>query len=245
MQALIVAAGRSSRLYPLTLKTPKTLLSVGEASLIERSVQALTAVGVDRLVVITGFEAEQIESALGDRASYVRNENFATTNNLASLLIGSQALDLSEPWLYLHADLIYHPRLLENTLKAPGEVVFLVDQQSIGEEEMKVRIKDGRIIEANKAIPLKEAAGEWTGIIKFNPEGAAWYLPAVEKAVATDPTKYDCVVVRDLAAAGYTISVASTEGLPWREVDFPEDLAAAREIAKEIPWPVPSLQFAN
>lgn len=70
MRAMILAAGLGTRLRPLTLKTPKPLLTVGGRSLIEHQMDRLRAAGVKQIVVNHAWLGEQIEAALGDGSAY-------------------------------------------------------------------------------------------------------------------------------------------------------------------------------
>ena len=67
MKAIILAAGTASRLRPLTSHTPKCLLKIGERTLLERSIDALVAAGVDQLCIVTGYLHEQIEQFVAER----------------------------------------------------------------------------------------------------------------------------------------------------------------------------------
>ncbi|WP_064749276.1 N-acetylmuramate alpha-1-phosphate uridylyltransferase MurU [Lysobacter antibioticus] len=70
MKALIFAAGLGERMRPLTLHTPKPLLSVGGKRLIEWHLDKLAALGVDEVVVNTSWLAEQFPATLGDGARW-------------------------------------------------------------------------------------------------------------------------------------------------------------------------------
>ena len=63
-KAVIVAAGLSSRLYPLTSDTPKALLPLGSESLLGRSIRLLRAAGISRIAVVVGFRAGSIRDAV-------------------------------------------------------------------------------------------------------------------------------------------------------------------------------------
>lgn len=90
MIGVILAAGMAKRLRPLTDNSPKCLLRVGERSLLQRTVDALIAGGIDELVVVTGYLRNLIEDFLKAnypqlKISFIDNPDYATTNNIYSL----------------------------------------------------------------------------------------------------------------------------------------------------------------
>ena len=229
--ALIVAAGSGMRLRPLTEFTPKPLLKVGEKPLIQRSVDILESQGVDEIVVVVGFGQELVRDLLGDSVRYIENPEYESTNNMASLSMARTAVE-GRPFLYLHSDLWYHPGIVAKALEAEGDICFLVERKQCGEEEMKVRIDEGLVTEADKSVPPVEAYGEWLGIAKFEPPGDAVYFDQVDVALEGSKMLYDCAVVRDLASAGTAIRGFDIDGLPWVEIDFADDLEYARSLAE-------------
>ena len=101
MQAVLLAAGQATRLRPLTDDRPKCLLEVGGETILTRAVRILADSGCDRFTVVDGYRGDMIRSALGARfprleVRYVRNHDFAVTNNAWSLLGLQQALQGQE-----------------------------------------------------------------------------------------------------------------------------------------------------
>jgi bifunctional UDP-N-acetylglucosamine pyrophosphorylase/glucosamine-1-phosphate N-acetyltransferase len=66
MQAVILAAGKSTRTYPLTLTKPKPLLRVLNTTIIEHNLDQLRGL-VEEVIIVVGYKADMIESYLGDR----------------------------------------------------------------------------------------------------------------------------------------------------------------------------------
>ena len=82
--AVIVAAGMSSRMGDF-----KPMLSIGEISVAQRVVATLRQAGAERVVVVTGYNADELERHLArSGAVFVRNENYRTTEMFDSALIG-------------------------------------------------------------------------------------------------------------------------------------------------------------
>ena len=85
MKAIILAAGLSSRLYPLTLKRPKCLLDVGGVSIIERQIENIQKIGINDIIVVVGYKKDIIKKTLGDKVKFRDYEDYDKTNNLHTL----------------------------------------------------------------------------------------------------------------------------------------------------------------
>jgi choline kinase len=230
--AVIVAAGLSSRLYPLTIDTPKGLLPLGGESLIGRSIRLLRENGVSRIAVVVGYQAGTMRAALGPEVTLIPNPFYRHCNNMGSLFFARDFVG-NEPFAYLHGDLVYTSRMLGDFLtrasQASGSSLdLLVAMGEKDEEAMKVRIDGaGHLIESNKQVPLDEAAGEWTGIGVGHDPGIVF--AAIEKyLLRTGLDDYDTAAFTALAAEGKTIRCIPSNGDPWKEIDTMEDLESAR-----------------
>jgi len=118
--ALLLAAGTGSRLAPLTDKTPKCLIPVDEASILERLVDALRFYNFKRLVIVVGHQADSIRNFLGTRAegidiTYITSPVYKTTNNIYSLWLARKEID--EPFLLIESDLVFDPEMLKDMLQ--------------------------------------------------------------------------------------------------------------------------------
>ena len=92
MRAIILAAGTGTRLRPLTAGCPKCLVPMGKQVLIDFQLNALRAVGVDDIVLVLGYEADQVRSHCGTGVRYIDNTAFATTNSIYSLYLARHEL---------------------------------------------------------------------------------------------------------------------------------------------------------
>jgi len=81
-KAVIVCAGLSSRLYPLTLEEPKGLLKVGGLSMLDRSIDVLHESGITDVALVVGYCKNKIIDALGNKVSYIENPFYKQCNNM-------------------------------------------------------------------------------------------------------------------------------------------------------------------
>ncbi len=238
MKAVIVAAGLSSRLRPLTDDVPKGLLDVGDTSILERAVTNLEATGHDDIVLVVRFEREQIQERLGNRARYVFNPFYETTNNMASLWFAILATG-SGPFTYSHGDLVYTETMLNEFVNGAteSEVALSVDFGPTDEEAMKVEVVDGRFVASNKQIPLDVAVGEWTGLARFSKSGSDTTRSHIEELLSQERFQdYDTAAFSLMASRGTDFDLLPTQGESWCEIDTAEDLGVARGL---FPLPPP------
>lgn len=231
-KAVIVAAGLSSRLYPLTESTPKPLLRIGDESLLGRSVRLLAEAGVQSVGVVAGFRAELIAEACSGLAEVIANPFFRECNNMGSLWM-SRAFVGDDPFIYLHGDVVYDDRLLQALSgDGSGESVMdlLVDFSETDDEAMKVRTDgSGNLIESSKSISADDASGEWIGIASIHQPQLVFN--AIEQHLMTQSlTDYDTAAFTTMARDGTAIRCIPTEGMKWREIDDAADLESAREM---------------
>ncbi len=231
--AVIVAAGLSSRLYPVTENIPKCLLEVAGVSMIRRSVANLKACGIDNIHVVTGFMQQRIADHLAQEARYILNPFYAHCNNMASLWFARHAVE-GKPFVYMHADVLYELQLLRDLIAAPRSAIeLLVDFGPVDYEAMKVLVVDDRFVCSNKEIPLEEAAGEWTGLARFSAEGAqALFQKITDLLAAGHLTDYDTLAFSQLADEGIQFGLTATKGVSWIEIDDHEDMTRACELFK-------------
>ena len=91
--AVIMAAGTSSRFAPLSYEKPKALIEVRGEVLIERQIRQLREAGIEEIYIVTGYKAEQF-SYLADKYGVVLRHNpyYETRNNNASIKVVEDSL---------------------------------------------------------------------------------------------------------------------------------------------------------
>ena len=231
MQVVILAGGVGSRLEKLTGGKPKCMADIGGRPLILHQLEALSDHGVGPVLMIVGYEQQAIREVVGGRAEYIVNERYRETNSLYSLWLAREWV--KGPFLLLNADLFFDPEILARLLEDPGNVLAYDSTSSRGREQTKVAIRDRKVIDLGKDLPPASARGESLGLLKFEADGAkAMFEVAAhlvteghERAWVIEATRAVCKMV-----PLYGVNVA---GLPWTEVDFPNDLEEARSKV----WP--------
>lgn len=230
MKAIILAAGKGKRLDQIRGDDPKCLLEIGGVSLIERQIQALKAVGINEIVVVVGFGKEHVKARCGAEVGYVENEVHEQTNSLYSLWLTRELL--TEGFVVLNADVLFHIQLLSDLVSANHENALLVSyapSAALGDEEMKVKVRKGVVVDISKQMSPAEADGENVGIVKFGPAGAAVLIKQMDALINAGNLKEWAPRAFRAFAATQPLHAISTRGYPWIEIDFPEDYACACE----------------
>ncbi|MBR4645310.1 MAG: phosphocholine cytidylyltransferase family protein [Bacteroidaceae bacterium] len=236
MKAIILAAGMASRLRPLTLTTPKSLLKVGERSLLQRSMDALIANGVREFCIVTGYLHEMIEEfvkkqyADSIQVTYIYNKVYETTNNIYSLWLARPFAEGQEV-LLLDSDLLYDPQIVTRVLASDAPNVLTLIRHELGEEEMKVVTdENGSIKEISKTCNPADAAGESLGIEKMGKDYTLALYKELEPMMNEEHLEnvfYERAFER-LIPQGYTYKVLDVTELFSCELDTIEDFENAK-----------------
>jgi L-glutamine-phosphate cytidylyltransferase len=225
MRGIILTAGRGDRLRPVTGNRPKCLATVGGCTILERQIRALRACGVTRIVVITGYRSDVVRRMCGPSIEFVHNPRYAVTNSLYSLWLARHLL--GEGFVVLNCDVVFHRQLLADLLTARYEDALLVAfrgrDELYSDEEMKLRVRNGRVTEISKTLGDGDADGESIGIAKFGAAGAALLVGEMNRLVASG-------AIRDWVPAAFAgfcrrrpLYAVDHRGLPWIEIDSPND----------------------
>ncbi len=234
-KAVIVAAGLSSRLYPLTLDKPKGLLEINDTALLKRSISQLNSIGITDISIVVGYKDSLIRNLLGPNLTYIYNPFFKHCNNLGSLWFAKSFIN-QEPFIYLHGDIIYDAAILEagltNFYKKQHDIHLLVDYGRTDEEAMKVTCNQNQfLIESNKDIQIEKAAGEWIGIalVKNTP----LFFNYIDQVLVNDNLNaYDTYAMTIMAKDSYNIYCDKTPNSNWKEIDFLKDYEDAKQLFK-------------
>ena len=152
---VVLAAGRSLRLIPVTDGGSKALVRVGGLSLVERAVRSLLAEGLERIVVVVGFQAEAVATLVDriapGRVTSVRAEGWERGNGV-SLAAAEPFVAGEQGFVLITTDHVFEDGALA-PLIARGRPVVLVDhtpEPGAWAEGTRVRLHGERVIELSK-----------------------------------------------------------------------------------------------
>jgi len=229
MKAIILAAGKGTRLDGAAVK-PKCLVEIGGSSLLQRQIETLKSLDIKKIVVVVGFGADGVREECGNEVTFVENIRFAETSSLYSLWLAKE--HLSEGFVVLNCDVLFHPQMLADLLGSSHPDALLLSDTEIaplGDEEMKVKVKDQLVVDISKAMDPSEADGENVGVVKFSANGAKLLVEYMNNLIESGAIKDWAPRAFREFARHHPLHALSTRGLPWIEIDFPEDYQRAVE----------------
>jgi len=236
MKAIIVAAGRALRLYPVCDGIPKCLLKLDEnTTILDHEISNFNECGINKIVMVTGYCEEQIRKAWGDKIKYIYNPFFDITNILVSLWFARE--EMNEEFIFSYSDIVYDKQILSDLIANENDIVMVVDKRETDEESEKVLVDyQGLIKEVSKNVSPKDAYGEFIGLVKLSAKGAVLLAKELDEMVREGSlSSYLTRAFERLARKGYDVHMSLTAGNPWIEIDFPEELQrASREIYPAI-----------
>jgi choline kinase len=247
MRAIILAAGRGQRLQqPEHQQIPKCLLRFGGKTLLERHLLALSECGVSEVVLALGFKRELIEAEI-DRMrvtpapEIVINPGFEL-GSVLTVHTAAQPLGRGGEVLLMDADVLYHGQILKALVAGERAVnrVLMDRDFEAGDEPVKLCLRGGVPVELRKRLAPDlqyDSVGESVGFFRFDEAGARRLTEIVAGYVARGASDMPHEeAVRDLIREhDHAFDVADVTGLPWIEIDFPNDMVRAeQEILPEL-----------
>jgi len=230
-QALILAAGRGTRLGPNSKGVPKALLQVGRRTLIEHQLATLSSADVGPVAMVVGYCAYEIQDFLGPQVEYLHNVHWASTNSLYSFL---QAKDwVRGDLMILNCDILVDPEIVERLLDHGGDCLAYDSGSGTGREQMKVEVVDGVVRGMSKTLDPERVSGENVGILYLKHGTVREMLAAGEALVGEGDRTHWIGAALDRISERRPIQAVDVAGLPWGEIDYSYDLVNARRKV----WP--------
>jgi len=235
MRAIILAAGLSRRLGALTRDIPKCLLSVGQETLLRRTLRLCAEVDLKEIWVVTGHGAKHVEAEVADavrsnkqldiRCLY--NAEYATRNNCYSLELALPEED--ETIVIINSDDFFDVDILRGIARQGPSELVVDNVKTLTAESMKVYVQDDKITRIGKWLDIEAAAGEYIGLARIGAGDIAGLRAALRETVENNPDGF-YEHAFDLMFDQVEIKPWNTNGLQWTEIDISEDLVFAREL---------------
>jgi len=233
MKAVILAAGRGSRMKGLTDERPKCLVELNGRPLLDRQVAALRGAGCGEVAVVAGYRGDLLE----DRGLTVfTNPRWAETNMVVSLTCAAPWLE-AEPCLVSYGDIFYTVETARRLAEAEADIAISYDPEwlalwsarfadPLSDAETFRLHPDGTVADiGRRPSGLHEVQGQYMGLLRFTPAGWARvtaHLAAIglEAAAKLDMTS----LLRALIEGGAAVRAVPATGR-WGEVDSASDVA--------------------
>jgi len=239
-KAVILAAGRGTRLLPLTKHTCKALLLLNNKPIIEYALDTLSDCGIEQAVIVVGHCGDEFKKRLGNKyknvaIEYIYNPIYEKTNSTYSLWLAKDSV--KNDIIVINADTICPRIVMEEMLKTSHSIAMAVDETLTGElseDAMKVTIVDGLIKNASKKIPPKDTHGDAIGIYRFQNDGVVVLYEELKKVVEENILDQLFTFAVQRIMDKNNVRPVNTRGLLWIEIDDHKDLKNAEKIVKDI-----------
>ena len=193
MKGIILAAGQGTRLKKYTENLPKGMLQFQGKTIIERQIEMYRRCGIEDIIIATGFASEKIQY---EGIRYYKNEDFANTNMVESLLAAKA--EFTEDVIVSYSDILFDETMLKGMMAAEGDFVCAVDTEwkpywearygkvDFDTESLSMD-EEGYITELGLENPkLEDIDARYVGLLKFSKEG----LDLIQRIMNRDYEEY-------------------------------------------------------
>lgn len=235
MKAIILAAGRGSRMKDLTDDQPKCLVEVRGKSLLDWQLAALREAGIRDIAIVTGYRRELLASRGLDE---FHNARWAETNMVTSLSC-AEAWLRETPCIVSYSDIFFDAPAVASLMASDARLAVTYDpnwralwEKRFGDPLLDAETfrmdRGGFLLEiGNKPKSVAEVEGQYMGLLRFTPEG---WNEVVRIRAGLTPEQCDRMhmtgtLQKVIEAGRIPVSAIPYRG-EWGEVDSAEDLAA-------------------
>ncbi|MFX1290812.1 MAG: NTP transferase domain-containing protein [Promethearchaeota archaeon] len=251
MKVIIIAAGPSTRLRPLTEYKPKCLLEIEGKSILERTLDNFKYFGLDDFVIIRGYQKEKIDLP---NITYYDNDDYYNNNILESLFYAEEAM--KDGFIFTYSDILYSKNVVKKLLDSPHDFSFIIDtdwrkryegrmKHPTDEAELAI-VEHGKIKHLSKFYNPDVAYGEFIGLGKFTKKGAEILIRNYNRAKYNKTCKFEgrfhdattmqkaylTDMIEELILRGYSMHSVDIQR-EWVEMDTEEDYEYAKELIKD------------
>jgi len=228
MKAIILAAGKATRLLPFTKNEPQCLLKAGGKTILEHQVEALRKAGINEIIVVCGYFADRVEEfckRLGIKT--LLNPFYAVSNMAMSLWLAKDIL--KEGFLLLYSDVLFEPSVIHGLMQTKGDMCLAIKKGRPREEAEKIVEKGGLLQNVSKDKTAEEN-GEFIGIAKFSDRGARDLTDEMNKTAKININSSFINVIEQIIEKGKRVEAYDIKDSLFVDIDFPEDLKKAEEV---------------
>ena len=245
MRVIVIGAGRGQRLMPTTAEVPKCFAEVAGRRMLDWTLDAFRANGLERVCFVGGYQIEKVKEAYPDFV-FRHNADWQNNNILASLFHAQDLMD--EPFICCYSDVLFTAEIIARLAASQDDMALGVDTAWLARYEHrsdhppddaeKVTVADRQITRIHRQIPEGDAYGEYIGVAKFSADGAArlrgHYLRCREqfagrpwREASVFEKAYKILLFQEMIEAGERFVHVDTPG-GYIEVDTQQDFEYAR-----------------
>ncbi len=238
MKAVILAAGRGSRLKNLTDDKPKCFIEILGKPMIEWQIEALRKAGIDDIAVVVGYKKEQFSFS---GVTYIENPKWQETNMFYSLLCAKEWIK-SKSFIISYSDILYLSDTIKKMMSNSSDI--LIPYNTKWREVWESRFEnplidletfkldnDNRLIDiGDRPDTYSQIDGQFMGLLKFSEDGwneafSQIVTFSMEEHYKLDMTKFLQKIINN----GICVNTLPVEG-NWFEIDSGKDIESFKSI---------------
>ncbi|MBC6002517.1 NTP transferase domain-containing protein [Paeniclostridium hominis] len=221
MKAILLAAGRGTRISRIIKEIPKSTLPVDGTPLIRRSVTMLLDRNIKPIVCV-GYCKEKIYEALeGLDVEYYYNPFYDVTNSIASLWFARK--ELTEDTIILNADVYFTNEILDTIISEKKDVSLMVDKSRTKIGDFFLKTENGYIIKYGKELPIEERSCEYVGIGKIRKSFIKEFKDKLNCLVSSQQHQLWWENILYSLIEDRAIDTIDVNGKFWSEIDYFDD----------------------
>ncbi|NWL78578.1 nucleotidyl transferase [Pseudomonas taiwanensis] len=238
--AIILAAGRGSRMRELTAEQPKCFARLHGRRLLDWQLDAIRGAGIDSVSIVRGYLREAFEEPV----HYFENAAWSSSNMVRTLLQAREWLQ-QEDCIVSYSDIVYTPATVSALMNTEGDLAIAYDPAwlQLWSQRFADPLADAESFRLNgdvletigeRCASVDEIHGQYMGLLKFTPSGWRKVAELLEGHSEAEIDRLDMTsLLRKGLAAGWRIHLCPVVG-PWGEVDEPGDLALYHRIIPAV-----------
>ena len=224
MRALILAAGRGTRISRYLSGKPKCTVDIGGITLIENTVKKLNNVGIKDIALIVGYKQDEIKKVLNNyNVDFYYNPFYDVTNSVASAWFAKNFIKENEDIIIMNGDVYLETSLLKNIISEDLSPVLFADNTRREEADYKLFYKDNILIKYGKELEGSDITGEYVGISKIGKNFIKEFKESLEFMIENQKHSLWWENALYRLSDKHNIYVKDVEGKFWAEVDYIED----------------------
>lgn len=224
MRALILAAGRGTRISRYLSGNPKCTVDIGEISLIENTIKQLNLFGVEKIGVILGYNDNVIREILKDyNVDFFYNPFYDITNSIASAWFASEFISEEDDMIIMNGDVYLEDSLLKDILIEKSSPVLFCDTSRKEEADYKLYFEKNILMKYGKELSGADISGEYIGVAKINKDFINTFKEGLNSLINNQQHSLWWENILYSMIGNKKIYVKEIGNKFWAEVDYIED----------------------
>jgi len=222
MKALLMAAGKGTRISRYIEGKPKCTVDIGNISLIEYTISQLQSRGITDIAIVLGYQSEVIKETLCKYdIEYYYNYFYDVTNSIASAWFAKDFLE--GDMLLMNADVYLEPDIFDVVLNEQKSPILFSDGSRKEEADYKFYYEGNELIKYGKGLEGEDISGEYVGVAKIKNDFVPSYIKRLSELISQGKHNMWWEDVLYSYVEEQSVYISDIQGMFWAEVDFIED----------------------